>query len=209
MNTLLALIAGISLNVPDADMRLSYPEYNEIFPPEIALWEPQEQDDDFLRLVYMPFRGHLFSASFDSSSDDINFGYSMGIGKFGNLMSGELLNITMLQASMVSEHARLHLEYSVNTSEFSGDFLEGLFTIKNVLGFNAEFPVCGFTPGVYANMRTRHLLSAGDEDIDLRLGLHAEYAFLEYFAVSAFYEHEWISGSSEIDRAGLGFSFSY
>lgn len=210
MNALLALAAGISLAAND-DMHLSYSEFSEIFPPTTIVEEPQASDDDFIRALYTPFNEHLYNASYELDSLDVNLGYSIGIGKFGNLISGELLNLTMLRASMVSEHAKLHLEYSVNTSEFSGDFLEGLFTIKNVLGFSAEFPVCGFSPEIYANLRTRHLLSAGNEEIEMRAGLRAEYSFLRHFSVSAFYEHEWDIGGnpSDIDRGGLGFVFSY
>lgn len=204
MNTLLALIAGLSLNVDDA--HLSYSDFNEIFPLSAA-----EEADDSPQAFYNSSNEHIYTDSYNFASGNVSMGYSIGLGRLGNLMSGELLNLSMIQGSMVSDYARLHLEYSMNTSEFSGDFLEGLFTIKNVLGFSAEFPVYGFTPRVYANMRTRHLLSAGDEDIDIRIGLHAGYSFLKHFSVSAFYEHEWkIDGNpADIDRAGLGFVFSY
>ncbi|MDD4877897.1 MAG: hypothetical protein PHO02_02580 [Candidatus Nanoarchaeia archaeon] len=207
MNALLAIAAGISLGAND-NLNLSYSELSEIFPPPVSANEISDDRDNF---SYSPFQHHFYSSSYFTSSGGFDFGYSFGIGKLGNLMSGEILNLTMLQGSIASEHARFYLDYSVNTSEFSGDFLEGLFTLKNVLGFSAEFPVSGFTPKVYANMRTRHLLSIGNEEIQLRAGINAGYAFLEHFAISVFYEHEWNIGREpdNLDRGGLGFVFSY
>lgn len=170
-----------------------------------------DSDDNLAAIVFRPFEAHLYSSSFNFFYGDFTLGYSFGVGKFGNLLSGELLNLTMFRGFIDSEHARISLEYSLNTSDFRGDFIEGLFTLKNSFGINASFPFYAVEPGIYAYVNARHFFFSGNDDISLKAGARICYSFLGHYNISAFYQHEWNMelSPSDIDRVGLNFTFSF
>ncbi|MDD4877898.1 MAG: hypothetical protein PHO02_02585 [Candidatus Nanoarchaeia archaeon] len=145
----------------------------------------------------------------------LNVFYYDGFGAYSDGSDMSLTDYALgpaVRFMFVDEGTALTFDYSVGFGEYGNNRDIETFNIKNHFSIGLEYAISGFFTRAYTEMIYNYMPMASRETLEIIAGARLGYRFVDFMALSAFYEHSTVFGEltrEQVESAGGAISLFF